>query len=246
MTKFVLIGLPGAGKTTILTEHVKLLNKQGVKANLIITDDLINKRIKEILPETSNAANPSQIFINIYGIEKLCDLEASLLINIINSSQENDWLDLGGRAPLLPGVAEALKAKGIILILLDAKHETILERLRKDGELQKRPTYKDAAEKSADGMGWIANAERHRDERLEKYRQSATITITVERSSSNQEEKELTALSKPPEEILAEIYESIPLNAHNPANSNRTKFFKEGASEQSVGNPQQPKLTARL
>lgn len=46
MRRFLIMGLPGTGKTTTLRASVEFLKQQGINANLILTDTLINKRIK--------------------------------------------------------------------------------------------------------------------------------------------------------------------------------------------------------
>lgn len=46
MRKFLLLGLPGAGKTTTMQAWVQFLNTQGICANFLPTDVLINQRIR--------------------------------------------------------------------------------------------------------------------------------------------------------------------------------------------------------
>jgi shikimate kinase len=194
MRKFLLVGLPGVGKTTTMRAWVQFLNDQGIPANFIPTDVLINQRIRPDDPiiqqyETMHGAisrdiftsqDPSKTFIDHYGETAMRSLEEALLVNMIESASENDWLDFGGRALLLPKVVEAVKKKGIVIIFLSAKHETIIDRLGKNEEWRFRPTYALAAEKSTDGKGWIANAIKHRQERFEKFTKLAEIIISID------------------------------------------------------------------
>lgn len=208
MKKFLLIGLPGVGKTTIMQAWVQFLNDQGISANFVPTDILINQRIRsddlivqqyeeiygKIDDDIFTAEDPSKSFINRYGELAMRSLEEQLLINMIDSSTENDWLDFGGRALLLPKVVEAVKRQGITIIFLSATHETILQRLGTNEEWRQRPTYALASEKSADGKGWMSNAIKHREERFEKFTQMANIIISVDFDGL-----------KPPENIIREI-----------------------------------------
>ena len=110
-------------------------------------------------------------------------LEERLLVDMIISAAENDWFDFGGRALLLPKFAGAIKAKGILSIFLYAEHETIINHLAVNKKWRQRPTYTLAAEKSLDGKGWIANAEKHRNERLQTFIQHADIIIATDTKS---------------------------------------------------------------
>ena len=220
MRKFLLLGLPGAGKTTTMQAWVQFLNDQGIHANFVPTDLLINQRIRSddaiiqqyeethgsISPEIFTTSNPSKAFIDKYGELAMRDLEGLLLVDMIETASENDWLDFGGRALLLPKVIEAVKKNEIMVIFLSAEHETILRRLEKNAEWQQRPTYALAAERSTDGKGWIANAVKHREERVEHFAQMADITISVESDKSIlQEESEAISRDKTLEEIVREI-----------------------------------------
>lgn len=242
MSKFFLIALPGAGKTTTLQACVNYLKKQGMACNFISTDALINQRINandkivqayeqkhgiEISSEVFDSKDPMKAFMKIYGESALQELEESLLVNIVDTATENDWFDLGGRAFKMPRVMKALADKKIIPVLLDAKPETINTRLAKDEGWRQRPSYAMAAEQSIDGQGWKINAENHRKERLEQLRQSAAIVVSAEKVVLSK------IVYKTPEEIVCEIFEKIEalrlevLSSANAKNSKWMRFFTD-------------------
>src|ERR1700730_15781722 len=144
--KFLLLGLPGTGKTTTFKACIDLLkHQQGINNNLILTDELINTRMKkrddkiilefehdfgkEISPNVFDADKPSVEFLKLYTEPTLCDLEELFLLDIFKSSNENDWLDFGGRALMYPNVVKTLRDKNIIFIFLYAEPETIISHL---------------------------------------------------------------------------------------------------------------------
>jgi shikimate kinase len=264
ITKFLLIGLPATGKTTILTECVNFLQKRDIDCNLISTDNLINQRIKpedsviqqyekdhglKVSSDIFTETDPSRAFIKIYGETAFRDLEERFLIDIIESSHENDWFDFGARALTLPGVVKAVEAKKTVPIFLYAEHETIIARLEKDEGWKQRPTYMNAAEKSSDGQGWKTNAEMHRKDRLAKYIELSAITISVEKNASellgsNQAGEQSAALYKSPEEIVQEIFarlkelELVTSNNHNQFSNHCTNFFAGKPPEELAGHQQ--------
>ncbi len=133
MRKFLLLGLPGAGKTTTMQAWVQFLNTQGISANFLPTDVLINQRIRPddtiiqqyeesygtILSEVFISSNPSKAFIDKYSESAMRDLEERLLVDMIESASDNDWFDFGGRALLLPKVVEAIKKNQITIVFLE-------------------------------------------------------------------------------------------------------------------------------
>lgn len=191
MRKFLLIGLPGAGKTTTMRAWVQHLNDRGIPANFVPTDVVITQRIRpddliiqqyeavygQIASDVFTANDSSKAFLDHYGEPALRRLEEALLVNMIASASENDWLDFGGRALLLPKVVEAVKKQGIAIIFLSASHDTILRRLGENEAWRLRPSYALATEKSSDGKGWVANAAKHREERVEIFTKMADIMI---------------------------------------------------------------------
>lgn len=217
MKKFLLMGLPGTGKSTTLVACVEFLKSQGVNANVILTDTLINKRINandpiiqqyekdyelKILPSIFNAEDPSKVFIKTYGEMAMRNLEERLLVDIIQTSQDDDW--------------------------------------------RKRPTYMLAAEKSSDGKGWITNAELHRKERLDVFIKNAAIIVSVEKTpfdysvESKKEEKQSKTLYKSPEEIVREIFtrikelEQAMSLGQNRINSSPANFFESKSSDKRI------------
>lgn len=226
MRQFLLVGLPGAGKTTTMQAWVQFLNTQGIRTNFVPTDVVINQRIRPddtiiqqyeesygaILPEVFAASNPSKAFIDKYGEPAMRDLEERLLVDMINCASEHDWLDFGGRALLLPKVLEAVKKNQIMVIFLSAKHETILKRLEKNDEWRQRPTYALATEKSTDGKGWIANAIKHREERVEHFTKMADRIISIETEECVLQDSKFTPGEKTSDEVIQEILSHVKIH----------------------------------
>jgi len=256
MTKFLLIGLPGTGKTTSFLECVKNLNKRGIDCICISTDGFINTRIKptdpviikyeedhsiRIPPVIFAASNPSGAFISTYGEEPAFrDLEERFLIDIMRTSSEREWFDLGGKAFMRAGSVKATEDKKIVPIFLYAEHDTIISRLEKDEGWRQRPNYVNAASKSKDGNGWMLLAEQHRSERLEKHISSAKIIIAVEKNveetfESSSQKKHYKSASELAHEIFFRVRELELASLNNQTQFGTTclKYF-EAKSKQNI------------
>jgi len=227
--KFTLIGLPGVGKSTTLRECAKLLQIYGIACNVKSTDDIIRSRFnacdpiiirfeKEILKEkipdsilkVEGLAPEIKIaaFMQKFGEEPAWrDLEEMFIKDIVESADDSDWFDLGGKAPLRKGTLDILHAHNIIPIFLDARSETIFNRLTNDDNWKTRAAYF-----SAGIDGWPKIAEEHRSDRQKKYCEIASIIISVEQSEN--EETNHTIKLKTSEEIAHEIFYKIGL-LHN-------------------------------
>lgn len=219
--KFTLIGLPGVGKSTTLKECSKILQSHGITCNIKSTDEIIRSRfnaddpviitfekevLKEKIPDNilkEQGQAPEMriaVFMQKFGEEPAWrDLEEMFIKDIIESSDDNDWFDLGGKAPLRKGTLDILQAHNIIPIFLDAQSETIFNRLAHDDNWKTRAAYF-----SAGIDGWSKIAEVHRRERQKKYREIASIIISVEQAEHGKANHEIKL--KTAEEIAHEIF----------------------------------------
>lgn len=212
--KFILIGLPGVGKSTTLKKCIELFKRKGITCCLQSSDDIIKQRFKmddaiilkfqkytgiKVPEEIFNAENPVLKFMEKFGEEPIFrDLEAMFVEDILKNSSQQDWFDLGGKAPLRNSIKNTLNDHQIVPIFLYAEHETILQRLA-NGVWKKRSNYLAAGEAKIDS-GWNILAEQHRKERLEKYIDTSTIIVEVEK---NPEDAFITF--KSPDELVNEI-----------------------------------------
>lgn len=161
---FVLCGMMGSGKTTV---GKSLARETGFR--LVDTDALIALEYGKI----------SDLFVR-YGEPFFRDLEKKVALFL----READSLVIasGGGFILNDGVVELMKKDGVI-VYLRAKKETLLKRLKKDGE---RPLLEgeEPLEKKLDRLLSM---------RAEKYAFAADITVDVD--------------GKTPDEIALEIIE---------------------------------------
>lgn len=237
MPKFVLIGLACVGKSTTLKKCKLRLSKLGLNCEIQSTDDIIRKRFvaddtvilqfearigKKIPAKIFLAENPISAFMKEFGEEPLFrDLEEMFVQDIIASSNESDWFDLGGKAPLREGPISALRNKNVIPIFLYAEHETMLARLESNENWKKRSNYFN------EGIdGWKKLAAIHHEERLLKYIKAATIIISIDSldqlSSDKQKIKHEYKL-KSTDELVSEIFNRI--NELKLAIKERNNFF---------------------
>lgn len=203
--KFVLVGLPGVGKSTILEICLETLGKKNSKYQTLSIDEIINKRMKpedaviqrfekekqiKIPIEILTAPNPNAAFIKYYGDEPLFrDLEEIFIKDILRNINNNTWLDLGGKASLREETMKLLISRRMITILLYAEHSTIIERLEKNNNWEKRGNYFNA--ESTKAGGWKQLALEHRRERLAKHINTATIIINTDKKLSEEIAKEV-------------------------------------------------------
>jgi len=195
MTKIAFVGVPAAGKTTIMRAFVEAKRKAGMDVNIIVSDFVINHRIQKedpIIKQYEKEHGP--IGPEIFLAENRCialaknkkqsvleHLEQCFLLDIINLAQEGDYIDFGGRALLFPEVRKLLKEKGFVIIFLSATLETVWKRLENDEEWRTRPTYV-TAEENNPGNGWRDNAIAHRN-RIKDFEKIADHTISVDDKS---------------------------------------------------------------
>jgi shikimate kinase len=213
--KFVLIGLPGVGKSTTMTECQKILQAQGHLCTVKVTDDIIKKRFTaddsvmlefqqqkslKISDEIFKAQNPIGAFMQTFGEEPLWrDLEAMFVADIMAQAKSDEWFDLGGKAPLRQVVGESLYKERIVPIFLYAEHETVVQQLAANDTWKKRSNYYNAGVN-----GWQDLAKQHREERLAKYCERAVIIIAVDADADKNGKSIVVA--KQPAELAKEIF----------------------------------------
>ncbi|SCY11462.1 chorismate mutase [Alkaliphilus peptidifermentans] len=162
----VLIGFMGSGKTTVgreLSIHMEM--------PFIDIDQLIEEEEKVTI---------SEIF-QVQGEDYFRRLESRMVKKI--SERKNSIISCGGGVILNQANIVELKTNGII-ILLDAKEETIYNRIKLDSN---RPLLKNSMD--------IKTIENIMLQRKEKYRESADIIINTD--------------NKPVDEICKEIIEKL-------------------------------------
>lgn len=142
---FVLIGLPGIGKSTVSNTIIA-----GTETKVISTDKHfsavrsnpqhpITQSFRESLSlKLGETVNPdlfpsSANFAKKYGMTNFRDLEEAILVDLISTTDFNDKiLDLGGAAFDRENTRHAIKDKGITSIYLKADPELISANLYKD------------------------------------------------------------------------------------------------------------------
>ena len=151
--KIILIGIMGVGKTTIGKELSKKLNFK-----MIDMDNEIEKNQKMTI---------SNIF-DKYGEDKFREIEANLLSKLI--LEDNIIISTGG------GIIKKQENRNLLknednVIFLDGNIETILRHL--NNGVDSRPLLKNSS-----NLKKIIK--RLFDERYEKYKQSASIIVSVD------------------------------------------------------------------
>lgn len=248
--RFVLIGLAGVGKSTLLKRFAEYMSSKAIHCEVKLSDEIIHKRFVEndpiilkfqdekkikITKEIFSADKPTGAFIKEFGEEPLFrDLEEMFIKDILQSGKPDDWYDLGGKAPLRDGATISLHENKLIPIFLYAEHETILARLELDDNWQKRSNYLQAGEN-----GWRALAATHREERLKKYVNAATIVISVDakdKVTPGVDGPQLYIL-KTPDDLLREIRYRIKeleltcINRNNAFSNKSATFFSSSVRE---------------
>ncbi len=136
----VLIGMSGAGKTTIGKILAEKLNKDFVDTDEIIENDE-KRKIKDIF------ANEGEVFFR--NLETKCAKKVGRLKNVIIST--------GGGMILKEENMDALKQSGIVIYL-----KRSVESIKKSMDTSNRPLLKD-------GLSKLYEMEKQRKELYEKY-----------------------------------------------------------------------------
>ena len=246
--RFTLIGLPGVGKSTILSECIEIMKKKGVTCDLRSTDAIIRERMRlddpvvikfqednqlTFFTDVFASPEPTKAFIAKYGEEPLFrDLEAKFVADILEEAQQNDWFDLGGKAPLRKITEDKLHSKKIIPIFLFANESTILEHLQCDNNWRKRSNYQCAEET---GLGWMKLAEAHRSERSSAYKDVGVIILSIDNKNPAEIAREILYQVKEVELVCRNRYNAFTrfngaffsCNSTKESNSKKRRFNSE-------------------
>lgn len=157
--KIILIGIMGAGKTTVGKELSKILNLKFVDM-----DDEIEKQEKMSIVD---------IFKN-YGEEKFRSLESKLLKELI--LEDDIIISTGGGVIKLCENRNLLKQQGYV-VFLDGNIDTIIRNV--SSGIENRPLLKDRQD-------LYNKIESLLSERYEKYKESASININIDNKNINE------------------------------------------------------------
>ncbi len=205
---YIFIGLPGAGKTTVL--------KAITQTPLFIMDDEIKKRLNKLVENplareqltkcatdddvvNSFCAKWSQQFGQELAIKALLresfpkhssaimkylgeaqwrELEAALAADLIKQEQQPCAFDLGGSQPLNKTIQLVCRDKRKKFVYLKADHDTICDHLSRI-QPDGRPRWQHISNYQAKGDAWKALSQAHREEREAKLQAIADITIDI-------------------------------------------------------------------
>lgn len=211
LSPFVLIGLPGVGKSTVSDAIIA-----GTSTEVVSTDKhFFNVRsnsqhpitkqfihdLSEQLQQNIDASllSNTSAFTEAYGMKCFRDLEEMILVDLISNTDFNGKiLDLGGAAFDRENTRNAIKAKGITSIYLKADPELISTHLYKDfleikqsGQIRRGNYYKvalDAEQKNLDPrLALLEVSQKHLRERTASYSLADHILeITSENCTAEQ------------------------------------------------------------
>lgn len=150
LTKTVLIGLPGVGKSTLSDELCKIAKEdvnvelESVSSDLRLRDvrrdpnhPVVKKFMKEHhIPDSDfPLLIKTNDFIKKYGEQTFRDLESDVVIDMLNRGEfEGKIPNLGGKAMLHKKTAEAFKKKGYHVIYLKTSVRKNTEHIIQDFE----------------------------------------------------------------------------------------------------------------
>lgn len=163
-----LIGFMGCGKSTVASGLQRMYGKKVVEM-----DQLISERQGMSIPD----------IFDKYGETYFRDLESKLVEEI--QGMENQVVSCGGGVVLREQNVAKMKENGLV-VLLTAKTETILERVKYDNN---RPVLK--------GKKTVAGITELMEARREKYEAAADIVIRTDKKS----------ISKICEEVMQKLAE---------------------------------------
>lgn len=138
ITNFLLIGLPGTGKTTITNEIIR----QDANIETVSTDAMLKKEYKNpenpviksfVTSHQLQSMITTHEIMEKYGEEEFRNLESDLIINELkNGKFKGKVIDLGGKAFLHPKTQTAFKDKGYKAIYLKIGEDVLVDHLLKD------------------------------------------------------------------------------------------------------------------
>lgn len=242
---FVLIGLPGVGKSTVADAVIfgtdtKVISTDkhfaAVRSDIKhpITKNFIEQLSAERGEKIDSSLLPSSAaFTEKYGMKAFRDLEEMILTDLINQTDFNGKiLDLGGAAFGRENTRNAIRAKGITSIYLKSEPELIAANLYKDfleikasGQIRRGNYFKaalDAENNGKDAQQALFNlSRRHLLERDAYYSLADyTLKITQENSLVSQTAERI--------KIILETNQNFNQKAHN--TTFRPQILNETAS----------------
>lgn len=233
---FVLIALPGTGKTTILNEVVKNLNTRNKDSNLniCVVDEVRKSRmnsedavVKQFILENRDITIfkdgkkvTSGDFIKSYGEEKFRVLEERFVLDILETVNfQNTVLDLGGKSFLRKKVEEKAKEKGVVPVFLYAEKDENIDHLSKNKAYEERGNYKLAGEK-----GWEKLARQHKRERLPQMIDVSSVVINISDPKLVEKSKEQTNQDSLTQAIPSVIADELLFRVHEYVKSKSNYF----------------------
>ncbi|WP_340199408.1 shikimate kinase [Ascidiimonas sp. W6] len=236
---FILIGLPGTGKTTLLNEVVQNLNSRNRNKGLeplklCSVDDLIASRmqlqdpiVKKFVtayPEVKIFNDDNKVenatFIRAHGEDLFRVLEEFFLLDILeNSNLENLALDLGGKSFLKEKVQDMALDKGLVPVFLFAENDEHIHHLGKNKEYTKRGNYKLAGE-----QGWEELAKFHKKERLPAMIRASRIVINISEPALIEKSKTKTKNPELTETIPSVLADELLFRVHEFSQNKKRRF----------------------
>lgn len=150
LTKTILIGLPGVGKSTLTDEICRLIEE---KTNIHIENVSSDLRLRDVRKDANNPVVKKFMashkiprsdfdlliktneFMKKYGEPAFRDLESDVIIDMLERGEfEGKIANLGGKAMLHPKTAEAFKKRGYQVIYLKTTVKENAAHITKDFE----------------------------------------------------------------------------------------------------------------
>ena len=150
LTKTIIIGLPGVGKSTLSDELARIAKeKTGVEIEAVSSDirfrnartDRNNPVVQKFMQDHNIPESDFPLliktneFIKKYGEPTFRDLESDIILDMLSKGEFDGQIpNLGGKAMLHPKTAAAFKAKGYKIIYLKTDLRIVAAHVTKDFE----------------------------------------------------------------------------------------------------------------